>query len=30
MKEGFYYYRGNIYYGCYDEKQASLVCMVLR
>ncbi len=23
MKEGFYYYRGNIYYGCYDEKQAS-------
>lgn len=23
MKEGFYYYEGNIYYGCYDETQVS-------
>ena len=23
MKEGFYYYRGNIYYGYYDEEQVS-------
>ena len=23
MKEGIYYYRGNIYYGYYDEEQVS-------
>jgi len=23
MKEGFYYYESNIYYGCYDETQVS-------
>ncbi len=23
MKEGFFYYKNNIYYGCYDEKQVS-------
>ena len=23
MKEGFYYYRNNIYYGCYNETQVS-------
>lgn len=23
MKEGFYFYRGNIYYGCYNEEQVS-------
>ena len=23
MKEGFYFYRNKVYYGCYDEKQVS-------
>lgn len=23
MKEGFYFHRNNIHYGCYDEKQVS-------
>ncbi|MBO5033833.1 MAG: hypothetical protein J6D08_18500 [Lachnospiraceae bacterium] len=22
-KEGFYFYRNNVYFGCFDEKQVS-------
>lgn len=23
MDEGFYFYKNNVYYGCYDEDQVS-------